>query len=420
MTFPIESVRAQFPSLSLTDSIQGKKQRRIYLDNPAGTQVTSRVIEAVSDCFLNANANLGGYFPTSIAAEKVVDDCHLAMANFMGTDDPGEIIIGATMTTLTMHMSRSICRNFKPGDEIIVTRMDHEGNVAAWLEIAQDLDLVIKWADFDKASWKIEPEHIKSLITDKTKLLALNYASNLTGAINDVKSIIAEAHKSDVLVYVDAVQLAPHHQIDVKDLGCDFLICSPYKFFGPHIGVLWGKRSILEKMHAYKCRCVPETLATKYETGTPAIELLAGLTAAIDYYAWLGGELGQTGSRRAQMTTAFNAAIEYEENLTSQLIKGLQKIDGVEIFGPTAQNQMKARVPTVSIRHNKVKPDTLAKALSDKNIFVWSGHNYAIGVVESLGIPMDEGILRIGIAHYNTAEEVATTLGALEGIVTIE
>lgn len=413
MTFPIDRVRAQFPSLALKDN----GQNRIYLDNPAGTQVPQRVINAVSDCFLHSNANQGGYFRTSRASDTIVDDAHAAMADFLGTDDAGEIIIGANTTSLTFHMSRSICRDFEPGDEIVLTRMDHEGNVSPWLEIAADMGLVIRWVEFDTGSWRIEPEALRAILTSRTRLVAINYASNLTGAINDVKALVAEAKAVGALSYIDAVQLAPHSLVDVVDLGCDFLVCSPYKFFGPHLGVFWGRRDLLQDMRAYKCRCVPDQLSTKFETGSPAIELLAGLTAVVEYFIWLGdavsSKTGRDATRRAKLAAAFAASELYEADLSQRLITGLQGISGLHIIGPDAQNQMTMRVPTISFRHEHIAPDLFAKKLSDDNIFVWSGHNYAIGIVEQLGIPENEGVVRVGPAHYNTVEEVDLAVAAI-------
>ena len=415
MTFPVDKIRAKFPALSLIDD----GQDRVYFDNPAGTQVPQDVVDAVSHAFVYANANLGGMFRTSDYSGKVVEDAHQAMADFLGTDDAGEIVIGQTATNLGFHMSRSIARDFKPGDEIIVTRMDHEGNVSPWLEIAADKGCVIKWLEFSTDSWKIEVNDLKALLSDKTKLLALNYASNMTGMINDVKSLTAAAKEVGALVYVDAVQYAPHGLTSVQELGCDFLVCSSYKFFGPHLGVLWGRRDLLENMHAYKVRCAPTEIPSKFETGTPAIELLAGLTATIDYYAWVGEEVGadKNASRRKKIEMAMDASLQYEEDITKALIDGLMAIDGITIYGATGHNQLKERVPTVSFTHNRIDPQTIAKGLADRNIFVWNGHNYAYEVVQQLNIPIEDGVVRVGPTHYNTLEEVNKTVAAVAELV---
>lgn len=412
--FPIEKIRAKFPALSIEDN----GVSRVYLDNPAGTQVPKSVANAIYNCLINDNANLGGHFITSKSAGKIVSDAHKAMADFLGADNKDEIIIGASTTTLAFHMSRSICRDFAPGDEIIVTKMDHEGNVSPWLEIAEDLNLKVRWLEFSSSSWQIEVDSLKKLITDRTRLLAVNYASNLTGMINDVKSLIAEAKKSNILTYVDAVQFAPHGITNVKELGCDFLTCSSYKFFGPHLGILWGKMEHLKAMHSYKCRTVDENdFPTKFETGTPAIELLAGLVATVNYYISLGEDLGASGSNRNKIETAFKATLVYEENLAKRLIAGLKVIDGIEIFGGVSDNQLKNRVPTVSFRHKSVTPKKIASELAQKNIFVWNGHNYALGIVQQLGIPEDEGVVRIGMAHYNTVDEVEQVIAAVKNAV---
>ena len=406
--FPIQKVRDQFPSLAIGN--------RVYLDNPAGTQVPKQVAEAVADCLLYSNANLGGHFATSKAAGDVVDAAHQAMADFYGASDAGEIILGASMSTLTFHLSRSICHDFKPGDEIILTSFDHEGNVAPWLRIAEDKGLVVRWAHFDADTWRVEAENVKDLINDRTRLIAVGYASNFMGAVNDVKQIVELAKEAGVISYVDAVQYAPHGLVDVTALGCDFLVSSSYKFFGPHLGVLWGRRALLESLPAYKCRCSPEDLPWKFETGTSPMEQHAGLTAAVDYFAWLGAELGETGSRRAQIELAFSASHEYETELVNRLLDGLAAIANIEIFGPLPSANAHLRVPTVSFRHPGMSPDAIARALAEQEIFVWQGHNYAFEMAKRLGIE-EEGGVRVGLAHYNTVDEVDRTVAALKALL---
>lgn len=409
MSFPIDRVRDRFPALAITDDARA----RVYLDNPAGTQVPGSVAEAVASCLIETNANLGGFFPTSVASEEVVVGAHRAMADFLGAGAAEEIVIGANMTTLTFHLSRSICRDFAPGDEIIVTRMDHEGDIAPWLEIAEENGLVVRWLPFDGETWQVEAAALEELLSERTKLLALNYASNLTGSINDVRALVARAKAAGALVYVDAVQFAPHGLVDVQAIGCDFLVCSPYKFFGPHLGVLWGRKDLLQELHAYKCRCVSEALPDKFELGTPQIELLAGLTATVDYFAWLGGEAGATGTRRERIAAAYEASIRYENPLALELISGLSSLPGIAIHGITNPNRIGQRVPTVSFTHASRKPAAIAESLAGRGVFVWSGHNYALEVVRQLGIDEDEGIVRIGIAHYNTEAEIERTLACV-------
>ncbi|MBZ9852215.1 cysteine desulfurase-like protein [Mesorhizobium sp. CA13] len=411
--FPIETVRGKFPALALTD----KGRRRIYLDNPAGTQVPQVVADAVSRCLLTTNANLGGYFETTIAAQAVVDEAHHAMADFLGAASPEEIIIGANMTTMTYHMSRTLGRTMKPGDEIILTRMDHEGNVSPWLQLAEDLGLVVRWLPFDEKSWQVEEAALTGLLSGKTRMVALNYASNLTGSINRVKSLTRLAKQAGALVYVDAVQFAPHGLIDVQDLGCDFLICSAYKFFGPHMGILWGRRDVIDDLQPYKCRCSSDNLPERFELGTPQIELMAGLTAAIDYFADLGAAAGEGGSRRQSIAKAFEVSIPYENVLARRLIDGLSDIQGLTIRGITDPARIGERVPTVSFTVDGIAPETIVRQMNAENIFLWSGHNYAWEVVHQLGIPAEQGVVRIGIAHYNTSGEIDETLESVHRVI---
>jgi cysteine desulfurase family protein (TIGR01976 family) len=413
MRFPIDTLRGEFPALARTDS----GQRRIYLDNPAGTQVPRAVADAVARCLLETNANLGGYFQTTVAAGAVVDAAHEAMADFLGASSHEEIIIGANMTTLTYDMSRTLGRKWIPGDEIIVTRMDHEGNVSPWLQLAEDRGLTVRFLPFDPDSWQVEEAALSALLSERTKLLALNYASNLTGSINRVKALTARAKAAGAITYVDAVQFAPHGLIDVQDLGCDFLACSAYKFFGPHMGVLWARRALIETLAPYKCRCSSNALPERFELGTPQIELMAGLSAAVSYFEALGARAGATASRRQKIAAAFDASIAYENRLALRLIDGLSSIGGLKIHGITDPARLGERVPTVSFTVEAIEPDEIVRALAAENIFVWSGHNYAWEIVHQLGIPADQGVVRIGIAHYNTAVEIEETIDSVARIV---
>ncbi len=417
MTFPIDRVRDQFPALGLADEGPGQGRRRIYLDNPAGTQVPRSVADAVSRCLLSTNANLGGFFETTRAAERIVDDAHLAMADFLGATTPEEIVIGPNMTTLTYHMSRTLGRTFRPGDEIVLTRMDHEGNVSPWLQLAEDLGLVVRFLPFDERSWQVEEEALAALVNERTRLVALNYASNLTGSINRVKALTAVAKRVGALVYVDAVQFAPHGLVDVEDIGCDFLVCSAYKFFGPHMGILWGRRSVIDSLTPYKCRCSSNGLPERFETGTPQIELMAGLSAAVGHFEKLGAASGETGSRRQRIAAAYRASIAYENRLAQQLIDGLGGIPGLTIHGITDPKRIAERVPTISFTVEGIVPETIVRQMNAEGIFVWSGHNYAWEIVHQLGIPAEEGVVRIGIAHYNTAGEIGETLESVHRTV---
>jgi cysteine desulfurase family protein (TIGR01976 family) len=411
--FPIDEIRAQFPSLAVFD--QGK--RRIYFDNPAGTQVSRLVANATTECYLHHNANLGGAFVTSLEAGDIVSRAHAAMAVFLGARSEREVIIGPSMTSLTFHISRSIGRTLGPGDEVVVTRMDHDGNIAPWLAMARDSGATVRWLPFDDQSWLIEPSALDGVLTKRTKLVALNAASNLTGSINDVARLISRIHETGALVYVDAVQFSPHELTDVMALDCDFLACSSYKFYGPHLGIVWGREALLRAFSPYKVRPMGDELPDRWETGTPQIELQAALAATIDYYDWLGSRFDPNQDLRGRIRAAFEATQRWEQMLAAQLIAGLREIDGVTIHGITDPLRLASRVPTVSFTHARRKPVDIAEALARRNMFVWAGHNYALEIVRHLGIDDATGVLRIGMAHYNTPEEVDATLNALEEIL---
>ena len=415
MPFDIDAVRSRFPALGLSDN----DQQRVYLDNPAGTQVPQAVIDRTVETLVGANANLGGHFPTTLAAGEIVEEAHAAMADFLGAASPNEIVFGQNMTTLTMHVSRSLGRTMQPGDEIVVTSMDHDANIAPWLLLAEDCGLKVRWFDFDAQAYEFDVDALDGLLSDRTRLVAIGYASNLTGTINDVKAITAKAKAAGALVYVDAVQYAPHGLIDVQDLGADFLVCSAYKFFGPHQGILWGREELLNDLFAYKVRPAYDRAPDKFETGTLSHEGMAGTTAAVDYMAWVGEAMsgGQGMSRRQKIAAGFAAAIEHENGLARQLISGLSELPGVTVHGITNLNRIEHRVPTVSFTAKDAHPGDIAKALAGKNIFVWDGHNYALEIVRKLGLDQSGGVVRVGIAHYNTADEIDQAIAAVAAAI---
>jgi cysteine desulfurase family protein (TIGR01976 family) len=339
------------------------------------------------------------------------------MAVLLGGASSREIVIGQSMTMLTFQMSRSLGRGWGPGDELIVTQMDHEGNVSPWLRLAEDRGMTVRWLPFNRETWRIEPEDLKPLLGDRTRLLAMNYASNLTGSVNPVAELTHLARQAGALVYVDAVQSVPHLKTEVAQLGCDFLVCSAYKFFGPHLGVLWGREALLAETYAYAVRCAPQAPPGRHETGTPQTELLAGLAATAGYLAWLGDQSGATGSFADRIAGAYAAATAYEMGLAQQLIDGLLQIPGVKVQGITDARQRDRRVPTVSITHPAHRNSALARALAAQGINVWSGHNYALEVARRLELDEKEGVLRIGLAHYNTAGEVERILAALRALL---
>jgi cysteine desulfurase family protein (TIGR01976 family) len=406
--FPIERVREQFPALS---------DPSVFLDNPAGTQVPRRVIEAVTGAMVAAASNTGGYFKASLDAEAIYTRAHEAMAKLLGGASAREIVIGQSMTMLTFQIARSLGRCWQPGDEIIVTRMDHEGNVSPWVRMAEDRGLTVRWLPFNRDSWRIEPQDLQPLLSGKTRLLALNYASNLTGSINPVGELTGLAKQAGALVYVDAVQYVPHGLTDVERLGCDFLVCSSYKFFGPHLGVLWGREPLLAELYPYAVHCGPKEPPGRHELGTSQTELFSGLAAAIDYFVWLGEQTGAVGGDREKIEGAYRAAADYEKPLAQRLIDALRAMPGVQVQGITSAERIDERVPTISITHSHHRPSALAKALAAQRINVWSGHNYAYQLARHLGLDEREGVLRIGLAHYNTAAEVDLIVHSLQGLL---
>lgn len=409
--FPIDHVRRQFPALALTDA----GRPRIYFDNPAGTQVPQPVIDRTVETLIRKNANLGGYFPTTVQAGELVEEAHRALADFYNAASPREIVFGQNMTTLTLHMSRCLARGWQAGDEIVLSRMDHDANVAPWLLIAQDKGLTVRWMDFDPDTYEFPDDALSKVLGARTRLVALGYASNCTGTINDVKRFSAEARAAGALTYVDAVQLAPHAAIDVQDLGCDVLVSSAYKWFGPHQGILWGREDVLSRTFAYKLRPSGDDLPHRFETGTLSHEGMAGCLGAIDYLE----SFGEGATRRQRIRVAFDRFLDWERRLCLRLIGGLKAVRGLTIRGITSANAVHRRVPTVSFTLDGHHPADVAKAMAADNIFVWSGHNYAVEPVARMGLMESGGVLRVGLAHYNTEAEVDSLLASLSRIAPV-
>ena len=421
MRYDVEAIRSEFPALSISDD----GVRRIYFDNPAGTQVPQSVIDKMAECLAESNANLGGFFQTSEQATALADEAHVAMAELLNAPSPDEIVFGQNMTTITLHISRSIGQLTKPGDEIILTRMDHDANVQPWVLLARDLDLQIKWLPFDLDSFEFDLSLLDDLLTDKTKLVCVGGASNLIGTINDIKTISSKARDAGAWSYIDAVQSVPHVSTDVQDIGCDFLVCSAYKFFGPHQGILWGRREVLESLEAYKVRPASDEIPGCFETGTLCHEGMAGTTAAVNYLASIGerfasnyqGQNEKYEGRCRHVHAAMDCLFDYEKSLAGKLIDGLQQLPGVRVQGITAKDAMARRVPTVAFTVDGVAPESIAESLAMKNINVWSGHNYAVEAAMALGIYDSGGAVRVGPVHYNTRDEIDGILHALDEIL---
>src|SRR5580692_3114926 len=404
-------VRAQFPSLQL----QVNGYQAAFLDGPAGTQVPRQVMDAVQNYFLKSNANTCGAFATSRSNDAIIAYARVAMADFFHCD-PDEVVFGQNMTTITFALARAIGRMLEPGDEIVVTTLDHDANVAPWRAL-EDIGIVIRQADIHESDCTLDLDDLEKKINKNTKLVAVGYASNAVGTINPVAEITKLAHAAGALMFIDAVHYAPHGLIDVRALHCDFLACSPYKFFGPHMGTLYGKREHLLRFKPYKVRPAPESVPDRWETGTQLHELIAGIAAAVDYIAELGRRCDPgVKDRRGALLAAYRATRQHEMALLSQLISGLLAIPGLRFFGISDPRRFDERCSTVSLRLANRTPTEVAKFLGDRGIFTWDGNYYALNLTERLGVEANGGLLRVGLVHYNTAAEVDRLLAALREI----
>ena len=428
-TFNVSHIRSQFPSLSQT--VNGHPA--VFLDGPGGTQVPQRVIDAISDYLKHDNANTCGAYATSRHTDAMIANARAAMADFLhcGRD---EVVFGPNMTTLTYAISRAIGRELKAGDEILVTRLDHDANVSPWLAL-EEKGATIRWAEIHEENCTLDISDLASKINDRTKLVAVGYASNAVGTINPVRAIIRLAHAAGALAYIDAVHYAPHGLIDVAALDCDFLVCSTYKFFGPHMGVLYGKREHLQRLQPYKVRPNTNAIPNCWEWGTLNHECIAGITACVEYIADLGRNGSGTGGdshlsgevrssatlpRRAAIEAAYSAIHEHERGLSQQMLAGLKQIPGLKVYGITDPARFNDRCPTFAVRMNGENPNhaplALANKLGERGFFTWDGNYYALNLTERLDVERVGGFLRIGLAHYNTSEEVERFLAALREV----
>ena len=410
-------IRAQFPSLAQT--VNGHPAA--FLDGPGGTQVPQRVIDAISNYLRRDNANTGGAYSTSRHTDAMIAEARAAMADFLNCA-ADEIVFGQNMTSLTYAMSRAIGRDLGPGDEILVTRLDHDANVSPWLAL-EEKGVTIRWAEIHEQDCTLDLDDLASKINKNTKLVAVGYASNAVGTVNPVKKIVSLAHAVGALVYVDAVHYGPHGLIDVADLDCDFLACSTYKFFGPHMGVLFGKREHLARLRPYKVRPLTDAVPNRWEWGTLNHECIAGITACVDYIAALGrpSSAARPSARRAAIVAAFEAIHRYEFTLMTRLFAGLSKIQNIKIYGITDPARFAERCPTIALRvenqNSDQTPLALATRLGDRGFFTWDGNYYALNLTEQLDVEKSGGFLRIGLVHYNTVEEVDRLLEVLREIV---
>ncbi len=394
-------IRNQFPALAQ----QINQEPIVFFDGPGGTQVPIAVIKAIEDYLIYSNANAHGVFPTSARTDEIISDARLAVSDLLGCNRD-EVVFGANMTTLTFSLSRAFARQLQPGDEIILTRLDHDANFAPWSAL-QEQGAVVRLVDINHSDCTLNLTDLEQKINQRTRLVAVGYASNAVGTINDLAPIIQMAHSVNALVFIDAVHYLPHGPIDLKKLNCDFLACSAYKFFGPHLGILYGKHQHLEHLHPYKVRPASELVPQRWETGTQNHEALAGLVATINYLAQLGGaSFPSPPNRRAALLTAMETIAQYEQELCKVLIAGLLEIPALTLYGISDPRRFQWRTPTVAIRIAGHSPRQLAQLLGQRGIFVWDGNFYALNLTERLEVESSGGLLRIGLVHYNTLEEV--------------
>ena len=413
--------REHFPSLAR--AVEDRPV--VYLDNPGGTQVPRECTDAIVEYLTTSNANTHGAFATSRHTDDVLAAAHAGMAAMLNAADPAEVYFGPNMTTLTFALSRAIGRTLRPGDEIVVTALDHDANVAPWLALQEERDIHVRMSNIHVDSCTLDMDDLRGKINERTRVVAVGYASNAVGTINDVATITRWAHAAGALAFVDAVHMAPHAPIDVQALGCDFLVCSPYKFFGPHLGVMYGRLDLLQSLPAYKVRPASDLAPERWETGTQLHEGIAGLVGTLSYLASLGRahgdpyilEFAAMDGMRRDLHVAFAAIQAYERQLAWRMLDGLAQMPGVRVYGLISRDELSHRVPTVAITIVGHTPRELAVKLAARGVFAWDGNYYAVNLMERLGLEPAGGALRLGLAHYNTANEVDITLDELRALV---
>jgi len=405
-------VRSQFPALAQT--VNG--HHAVFFDGPGGTQVPQRVIDAIADYLSRNNANSGGAYHTSRNTDRMIADARSAMGDFLNCD-ADEIVFGPNMTTLTFAMSRALSRELRPGDEIVLTLLDHDANFSPWKAL-EEKGVVIRTVKFNEADCTLDMQDLAAQIGDRTRLVAVGYASNAVGTINNVVEVVRLARQAGALSYIDAVHYAPHGPIDVHTLDCDFLVCSTYKFFGPHMGVLYGKREHLKRLRPYKVRPNTDNNPNCWEWGTLNHECIAGIKACVDYWEELGRRANPVvTTRRAAILAAHQAIHEHERKMTEKMISGLLAIPGLKLYGISDPQRLENRCATFVVRIDPHTPLELATKLGERGFFTWDGNYYALNLTEQLNVERQGGFLRIGLAHYNTMEEVERLLAALREIV---
>jgi cysteine desulfurase family protein (TIGR01976 family) len=412
----LSRVRAEFPALARRHG----DVEYIYLDGPGGTQVPRRTIASMSLYLDHSNANHDGAFPTSEESDAMLAEAHVAAADFLGAGGPDEVVFGQNMTTLTFAVSRAIGRSLKAGDEIVVTRQDHDANVAPWLALEEERGVTVRWVGI-RDDCTLELRDLERALGPRTRVVAVGLASNAVGTINPVGRIVEMAHAAGAWTYVDAVHAGPHLPIDVAALDTDFLACSPYKFFGPHLGLLYGKPERLEELAAYKVRPASEGGAAKWETGTLPGEALAGLVGTFEYLDWLGREFGgaeERAPRRAALSAAMRAIRVTERELALRALTGLQSVPGLSLRGIVDPARIDERVPTFAFTLAGHTPHAVAAALGNRGIAVWDGDYYAYELIRALGLAESGGMVRVGLVHYNEPSEIDRLVEALQEMAT--
>jgi cysteine desulfurase family protein (TIGR01976 family) len=384
-----------------------------FFDGPAGSQVPQRVIDAIGEYLASSNANCGGVFATSRETDAMLVEAHRAVADLLGTDDPDTVAFGPNMTTLTLSISRALSRGWRAGDEIVITQIDHDANYTPWVLAAKEAGAIVKFVPVRPEDCTLDMAELEAHLGERTRLVAVACAANAVVTIQPIREIVTKSHAVGAEVFVDAVHYAPHALMDVTAWDCDYLVCSAYKFFGPHVGVLWGKRARMEELPVDRLRPAPATLPGRWMTGTQSHEGISGTRAAVDYLAELGRHVGATGSgRRAQLEAAYEAITAYENSLATRLVAGLQELRAVKVWGITDPGRFAERVPTVSFAHAKRKSGEIAALLAERGVFVWAGNFYALPLTEALDLE-PEGLVRVGLLHYNTEDEIERLLDAL-------
>lgn len=420
MTLDLHAVREHFPAL---------RRPLIYLDNPGGTQIAQESIDRINTYLTLHNANHGGAFATSQESDAIVDEARNAMANFLNASRPDEIVFGPNMTSLTFNISRSLARTFKPGEHLVVTRLDHDANISPWMHVAEETGCQLDWVDFHPDDGTLDLDSLERALANNPRLVAVGYASNALGTINPVEKIVEMAHSAGALVYVDAVQYAPHGPIDVQTLGCDFLAVSSYKFFGPHAGILYGRYNLLEELAAYRVRPAPAEPPGKFETGTGNFEAISGILGALEYLEWIGEAFGkdyaekysrQFSGRALKLKQAMSAIRAFEFEVSRSVLDILEELPGLTIYGIRDPRRLDERVPTFAFNLHGKHPLGVAEYLGQAGINVWNGNYYALAVTERLGVEESGGMVRVGPVHYNTQEEIEKFGQVLGKIVTAE